>query len=253
MARTVDKGSRNVQLHLWSQMERCCGGYGDSLLDVDGARVCARRRARARRRTVAVALAERDRLRRDLHDGLGPSLTGMSLGLEAVHDLLPPDNPSAEDVVVRLREEMRSTIGELRPILAGLQPGVLEERGLAEALRHRARTAAHAGGLAVAVTMPESLPPLAGELEVAAYRIADEALTNIVRHAQAQHATLTVTIADSVRLEICDDGRGPPSMPTNGVGLSSMGRRTEELGGQFLLEASRTGGTRVVATLPRGT
>jgi signal transduction histidine kinase len=176
----------------------------------------------------------------------------MSLGLEAVQDLLP-DNPSAEDVMIRLREEMRSTIGELRRVLAGLQPGVLEERGLAEALRHRAKTAAHAGGLAVAVTVPESLPPLAGELEVAAYRIADEALTNIVRHAQAQHASITVTIADAVRLEICDDGRGPPSTQTNGVGLSSMRRRTEELGGQFLLEASQTGGTRVVATLPRGT
>jgi signal transduction histidine kinase len=204
----------------------------------------------ARGRAVAVAHAERDRLRRDLHDGLGPSLSGMSLGLEAAQTAFATDPDAAERVVGRLRDEMATAIAEIRRIIAGLRPGILDERGLADALRHRARAAAVAGHLDVAVTVPVEFPPLAAELEVAAYRIADEALTNAVRHAGATRVSVDVAVDTEVRIEVRDDGHGLPATPRDGVGLASMRRRARDLGGHLHIDSSPAG-TRLLATLPK--
>ena len=204
----------------------------------------------ARERTVAVAHAERDRLRRDLHDGLGPSLSGMSLGLEAAQTALATDPAAAERVVGRLRDEMATAIAEIRRIIAGLRPGILDERGLADALRHRAQAAAVAGHLDVAVTVPAEFPRLAAELEVAAYRIADEALTNAVRHAGATRVSVDITVDTDVRIEIRDDGHGLPAAPRDGVGLASMRRRARDLGGHLHIDSSPAG-TRLLATIPK--
>ena len=116
-------------------------------------------------------------------------------------------------------------------------------------------TAAQYGakGLSVSVDAPENLPPLSAAVEVAAYRIAQEALTNVVRHARADNCTVRLSISaseDELELEVVDDGVGLPEDPRAGVGMSSMAERAEELGGRIAVEPVPTGGTRVAARLP---
>jgi signal transduction histidine kinase len=102
------------------------------------------------------------------------------------------------------------------------------------------------------VSVPEPLPPLPAAVEVACYRIAQEALTHVVRHAQAARCALTVTVGEALTLEVADDGRGLAPARRAGVGLASMRERTGELGGACRVEPGAAGGTRVVATLPLG-
>ena len=163
---------------------------------------------------TAVA-AERDRLRRDLHDGLGPSLAGIGLGLQAVQDgRAAGDDVTTEALLTRLLTEVTSSVGEVRRIVDGLRPAVLDSDGLVGALRRHAATmdvrpggGGHAG-LEVRVHA-DRLPALPPEVEVTAYRIVQEGLTNVVRHADARHVDVRL-VADgqTLCLEVADDGRG---------------------------------------------
>jgi signal transduction histidine kinase len=191
---------------------------------------------------------ERARLRRELHDGLGPSLTGVGLGLEA----LASRSPDGDELVARLRVEVASALAETRRIIEDLRPAALEAEDLVGALRRRADGLRDAVGLDVELVVTDGLPVLAPELESAAYRIADEALTNVVRHAEAHHCTVTVAHdAGRLRLSVADDGVGFPGPRNGGVGLGSMRERAERLGGFFEVGRQRVG-TLVVAELPTG-
>lgn len=203
----------------------------------------------ARRHVIDAAQAERDRLRRDLHDGLGPSLSGVALGLESVRSALVHDQDRASQILNRAQAEVRDAVSEIRRILDNLRPATLDTLGLVGALRAHARDGAD--GLAVQVsadTGPFSLDP---EVEAAAYRIALEALTNVHRHAGAENCTVRLS-ADTiqVRLQIRDDGHGMPTVCHDGVGLASMRHRAESLGGRLDV-LSGSGGTTVNARLPR--
>jgi signal transduction histidine kinase len=112
------------------------------------------------------------------------------------------------------------------------------------------RQVGNAPGLCITIDAPERLPALSAAVEVAAYRIVQEALSNVVRHAQAQNCRIHLSVDDALCLEIDDDGVGMPSDRQAGVGLSSMRERAEELGGICLVEALPAGGTRVWARLP---
>jgi signal transduction histidine kinase len=205
----------------------------------------------ARRRAVLTGLAERDRLRRDLHDGLGPSLSGVALGLEASQTALAGgDTATATGLAGRLRTEMATAIEEVRRIIDGLRPPALDQVGLVTALRARAEAInTRAGGrLRVRVEAPDRMPDLPGEVELAAFRIAEEALTNVVRHAGAQECLLRITTEAGLNIEVRDDGRGLPAVPRQGVGLDSMRRRAEALGGSLRLENGD--GTLLAAHLP---
>jgi signal transduction histidine kinase len=195
----------------------------------------------------AAAQDERARIRRDLHDGLGPSLSGVVLGLDAVGATLRTDPDAAESIARRLREEAERSVEEVRRIIDALAPSALDGQGLVPALR--ARAAVVADRVAVDVEAPEPLPPLPPEVEAAAYRIVDEAVNNVVRHAGAMHCLVRVSVDPDLVLEVRDDGCGLPERPRAGVGLASMRQRAEELGGSFAVQSNGHGGA-VVVRLP---
>jgi signal transduction histidine kinase len=207
---------------------------------------------RSRERIVVAREEERRRLRRDLHDGLGPALAGIALQLERVGDLAGGQATPAGHLAETLRQHLRAAIADIRRIVDDLRPAILDDLGLAEALRARANQFSAASGLRVSVDIGQ-VPPLSAAAEIAVLRIAGEALTNVSRHAYARHCQITLgTTGELLELTIGDDGSGPPpaSAPGHGVGLDSMRERATELGGSFTVEARPAGGTMVRALLP---
>jgi signal transduction histidine kinase len=208
---------------------------------------------RSRERIVVAREEERRRLRRDLHDGLGPALAAIALQLEMVGDLAGQETP-AGCLAGTLRDQLRTVIADVRRIVDDLRPAILDDLGLAEALRSRANQFATASGLQVRVDI-EPVPPLSAAAEIAILRIAGEALANVSRHAHAQHCQITLSTAGELaELTIGDDGIGPPPAGASGrgVGLDSMRQRATELGGSFTIETQPAGGTMVRALLPAG-
>ncbi len=204
-----------------------------------------------RDRVLAATTSERDRLRRDLHDGLGPSLSGIGLGLEAVETAVGHgDSGTATDVLSVLRAETRTAVSEVRRILDDLRPSALDGTRLVDALTRYAATVSTR--LPVLVEVHPDLHQIGPDLESAVYRIAQEALTNAVRHASANEVRIGLSLRDGrVLLEVSDDGRGFSVTNGVGVGLQSMRQRAEEAGGKLLV-ASSPAGTTVLADLPFG-
>jgi signal transduction histidine kinase len=211
---------------------------------------------RSRERLVEAREEERRRLRRDLHDGLGPQLSSQALTIDAVRALMKRDPDAAEELLLDLKAQAQDAVSDIRRLVYGLRPPALDDLGLLGAL---CESAAQYGakGLSVSVEALESLPPLSAAVEVAAYRIAQEALTNVARHAEANTCTVSLAIdeASALCLEVRDDGRGIPdpqedSSVRAGVGLMSMRERASELGGSLVVEPLPEGGTRVRARLP---
>jgi signal transduction histidine kinase len=195
---------------------------------------------------------ERRRLRRDLHDGLGPTLAGLTLGLDTARLLCPA--PDLEELLVKLKAETQRAVSDVRRIVYGLRPPALDELGLAGALREEvARLELQAPGLSVSLITPEGrLDGLPAAVEVAGYRIVCEALTNVVRHAQARRCSVRVDLDDSLALQVCDDGVGLPDGWRAGVGVTAMRERVAELAGELIVEAMDPRGTRIAARLPLG-
>ncbi len=210
----------------------------------------------ARERLVTAREEERRRLRRDLHDGLGPTLASLTLKLGAARRLLPRDQAAADALLAELSTDIQATVGEIRRLVYNLRPPTLDELGLVGAIREQAAQymtgngADHADGLTIAIHAPDQLPPLPAAVEVATYRIAQEALTNVARHAQAQNCQVRLSLDDALQLEIADDGIGLPEIRQAGVGLTAMRERAVELGGTCVIERDPKGGTRVLAFLP---
>src|SRR5215212_2292541 len=209
---------------------------------------------RSRERLVTAREEERKRLRRDLHDGVGPQLAALTLKLETARNLLSHD-PKTAALMAELSERARATVSDVRRSVHALRPPALDELGLVPALREGAAQYGQ-NGLRVSVEAPESLPPLPAAVEVAAYRIAQEAMTNVVRHAGASSCSVRIALdeeaeeADVLHLEVEDDGRGVGEEPKAGVGTHSMRERAEELGGRCTIEALSLRGTLVSAQLP---
>jgi signal transduction histidine kinase len=191
---------------------------------------------------------ERRRLRRDLHDGLGPALAGHLLRLDVLAAKLPPGSPAAADADA-LRSDLRATVLEVRRVVEGLRPPALDELGLPTALAHAVTRLTAGSGVAVDLRTG-NLPPLSAAVEVAAYRIVAEAVTNVVRHAGATTCRVTVDVAGAVlRVTVSDDGRGlDDASGGTGNGLLTMRERAAELRGRF--RVSGASGTTVVAELP---
>lgn len=209
---------------------------------------------RSREQLVNAREEERRRLRRDLHDGLGPSLAGITMEIQAARNLLDVDRVAAAEMLSAAEGWAKDAIGEVRRVVYGLRPPVLDQLGLLRALEEHA-TALGAGqasgGLAIAVESRGDTSALPAAAEVAAYLIALEALTNVARHAGAQRCTVRVEVSADLVIEIDDDGRGVDRAATSGVGLTSMRERAEELGGQLLVDVPDAGvGTRVRARIP---
>ena len=212
---------------------------------------------RSRTELVTAREEERRRLRRDLHDGLGSVLASLNWRAGALRALLVRDPVAAEALLVEQQHTMQTAMSDLRRLVYDLRPPALDELGLIGALREQAAKLGagperdRAAGLLVEVCAPEILPMLPAAVEVAAYRIAQEALTNIARHAQAHHGSLRLACtAERLEIDLLDDGVGLPAAHPVGVGLLSMRERAAELGGSCEVQRGAEGGTRVHAVLP---
>jgi len=205
----------------------------------------------SRERLVATREEERRRLRRDLHDSLGAQLAGLNVQAGALRRLIPRDPDAADELVVELRDELRYAISDIRRLAYDLRPPALDDLGLVEALRRLAeRYGSEDEQLSVLVEVPEDLPDLPAAVEVAIYRITQEALTNVARHARARTCVVRLAMDEDVALEIVDDGIGIPAQRSAGVGLSSMHERASELGGSCVVQSVPKGGTQVLVRLP---
>jgi signal transduction histidine kinase len=204
---------------------------------------------RSRERLVTAREEERRRLRRDLHDGLGPQLAAQTLKVGSARSLYPRDPAAADALLSELEGDLEVVLSDIRRLVYNLRPPALDELGLVRAIRESAAQYA-TKGLRISVDAPELPPGLPAAVEVAAYRIVQEALTNVVRHARARTCGVHLLIDDELKLEISDDGIGLPVDRAAGVGLSSMSERAAELGGECSVGVSPTGGTLVLARLP---
>jgi signal transduction histidine kinase len=204
---------------------------------------------RSRERLVTAREEERRRLRRDLHDGLGPQLASQTLTLTAARKLLRADPDAADALLADATAHVQEAITDIRRLVYDLRPPALDDLGLIAALREQIAQY-HASGVSFRLDAPEHLPDLAAAVEVACYRITQEALTNVVRHAQARDCTIRIALDEVLTLEIADDGIGLTPSYRPGVGFSSMRERAEELGGSCIINSRPTGGTRVYAQLP---
>lgn len=212
----------------------------------------AREVQQSRTELVTMREEERRRIRRDLHDGLGPALAGVALGLDAVSRTATTDPEHAAALAHQLKQEVHASLADVRRLVEELRPPALDQLGLVGAVRaHAVRLTERDPGLEVAV-VAQDLPHLSAAVEVAAYRIATEALTNVSRHAAARHCRVGLSLnGDAVLvLEVEDDGLGLPAAPTHGVGLTAMHERAAELGGTCRAGPAAYGGTRVEARLP---
>jgi signal transduction histidine kinase len=205
---------------------------------------------RARERLVLAREEERRRLRRDLHDGIGPALAGLTLKAETARALLPPGSDSASRQLRDLSEEIRRTVVDVRRLVEGLRPPALDELGLADACAQAVDRLTAGSGLAATVHASDDLPALPAAVEVAAYRIVVEAVTNTVRHARARSCRVSIACIPAwLAIEVCDDGTGLAAAGLPGHGLAIMRERAEELGGTVTVRDGSPGVT-VEARLP---
>ena len=202
----------------------------------------------SRERVIDAAEEERTRLRRELHDSLGPLLTGAAFKADGIALAAQKRPERAESLAIELADQLRQSIEAVRRLAYGLRPATLDELGLVGALREESN---RLGQIKVIVEAPASLPTLPSSVEVAAYRIAAEALTNVVRHSDAKLASVHLTTDNgSLKMIISDNGSVNGPWPP-GLGLTSIQLRASEVGG--VCEAGPTAdGGRVVAILPLG-
>jgi signal transduction histidine kinase len=206
---------------------------------------------RARERLVAAREEERRRLRRDLHDGLGSQMVGLSLQLGGVRTLIAREPDAAAAQVGEIQAELRGAVTMVRQLVHDLRPPTLDELGLIAAVRQLADR--HDSGEPPRIVVESSavLPTLPAAVEVALYRITQEALTNTLKHARARNCRVSLQVrGQHIELAIADDGAGMPSVWTPGVGLGSMRERAEELGGEFQIVSTAQDGTRILVQLP---
>ena len=205
---------------------------------------------RSRERLVLTREEERRRIGRDLHDGLGPQLAGLTMTLEAARDLVGADPGRAEKLLAELQGRAELAVEDVRRIAHQLRPPALDALGLVGALRSHA--ASHQR-VQITVDAPQPLPPLPAAVEIAAYRIVLEALHNVISHAEATSCRVMLQAErdpEALRVQVIDDGRGMPTNAPVGVGLQSMRERAAELGGTCVVRSADGGGTMVQAVLP---
>ena len=217
---------------------------------------------RSRQQIVAGREEERRRLRRDLHDGLGPSLASLLLEARVLRRMIRSDPAAAENLASEMQDDIRETIDDVRRLVSELRPPALDDLGLVAALQVMAAKLGRSEDqglphLNVQIDAPPRLPPLSAATEVAAYRIVQEGLTNVLRHARARNAVVCLRVNGELQVEIRDDGLGFPDKnmglqprSEGGLGLSSMHERAAELGGRCNILSVPGQGTIIQVALP---
>lgn len=202
---------------------------------------------RSRERLVTAREEERRRIRRDLHDGLGPALASQTLKIGSARALLNRDPQAADALLQQLETDSKAALKDVRRLVYNLRPPALDEIGLLRAIQQDAPS--HQG-LDITFDLPSQLPELSAAVEVAVYRIVQEALANVVHHAQGSHALVRLDTGAALCLTVEDNGQGLPAGYRSGVGLNSMRERAEELGGTFRINSTPGAGTTVEVRLP---
>ena len=195
---------------------------------------------RSRERLVTAREEERRRLRRDLHDGLGPTLASLTLKLDAARNQLKDHPNETDSLLVELKSQTQSTIEDIRRLVYNLRPPALDELGFFSAIQEYATNHLRAG-LSVRIERNGEFPKLPAAVEVAAYRIVCEALTNISKHSQATECDVRLTFNGALQIDVRDNGIGLPQGTHSGVGMSSMRERAAELGGTFSIHSLASG------------
>lgn len=198
----------------------------------------------SREALVGAVEEERRRLRRELHDELGPRLSGIAFTSDAARNLVRPDPAGAEQMLTVLRAETVTAIDVIRRLVYAMRPPAIDELGLVPALQQHAKSLRNVAGdhVSVGITTPSALPELPAAVEVAVYRIVTEALTNIARHTTSPTATVTLTPDHVELVVVITDAGGPANNWEVGVGLSSMRERAAEVGGTLIARATSAGG-----------
>ncbi|WP_459801669.1 sensor histidine kinase [Herbidospora sp. RD11066] len=246
------RGERIGRLVLPARVTRPTSGDERLLADVIRQAAAAARAVhlaeelqRGRERIVSAVEDERRRLRRELHDGLGPTLAAVAARIDMARITARRSGDDADQILGQARQELTGLLAEVRRLVHGLRPPALDDVGLVGAIRQLGP------GLTMRVEEHGDLTGLPAAVEVAAYRIAAEAITNVRRHAQATTCVVTLTRANGVLdVEITDDGVGLTPGAATGVGLVSMRERAAELGGTCVIAPAEPSGTRVLTRLP---
>lgn len=208
---------------------------------------------RSRQRLVTAKEEERRRLRRDLHDGVGPQVAALGLKLDAARLMVTSRPEAAIAVIAEVKDDIRGTLDDIRRLVYNLRPPALDQLGLIGALRERASeldSSSAGGGVRFSVDAPEVLSAMPAAVEVAAFWIATEAMTNVVRHAGATCCQVSLDIASDLEIVVQDNGSGLRGGWRPGIGTSSMAERAAELGGTCIVRTCAAGGTMVQAKLP---
>ena len=243
-------GLRVGQVHLSAEDQQVLRIVGALLTQSLRSRNLAQQVANSRAAAISAIEDERRRLRRDLHDGLGPTLSGISHTAAAARNLIPTDPAAADELLAQLRVDATGAVGEIRRLVYDMRPPALDELGLVAALEQQFAALRTSTGRPMHVTVQtQELPPLPASIEVAAYRIATEAVTNAARHSDSNQAWLELEQDDGhLVLNVRDRGcHTEPWVP--GVGVSSMRERTSEVGGTIEFTNTPHGST-VTARLP---
>jgi len=207
----------------------------------------------SRERLVTAQEEERRRLRRDLHDGVGPTLASLSQRLDTAAEFVKSNPQKSIQLLHELKSQVKGTVADIRRLVYALRPPVLDEFGLVSALQEHVVPYTGPNGLQVTFDVTRPMPPLPAAVEVAAYRIGLEAFTNVVKHAAASACHIEIKIEHgALLLEVSYNGKGLTSQNRLGVGSTSIRERAAELGGVCIVENVPRGGTRVIARLPVG-
>jgi two-component system, NarL family, sensor histidine kinase UhpB len=212
-------------------------------------RLEAERRA-STRRTVTTLEGERLRISRELHDEIGQRMTGVLLRLGPIHDEAPE---TARLRIAAVQDEVRGVMDEIGALAWRIRPAVLDHLGLLSALTALTDSLGRLGSARIETVLPDRVPPMGAEVELAIYRIAQEALTNAVRHSGATTIVVRMRCNDSeLALEVADDGQALPEAGAEGHGLRGMHERAQLIGGLLDIAANAPHGVRIALTIPTG-
>ncbi len=246
----MEVGLRQGQLRLSAEDHHVLRIVGALLAQTLRSRSLALQVAESRAAAISAIEEERRRLRRDLHDGLGPTLSGIAHTAAAARNSIPTDPATADELLGQLRADAAGAVGEIRRLVYDMRPPALDELGLVAALHQQLATVRTSTGRPMQVTVEaDDLPPLPASVEVAAYRIATEAVTNAARHSGTDQARLELEHDGGHLVVTVRDFGTSPHAWAPGVGVSSMRERSSEVGGTIELTNGQSGST-VRARLP---
>lgn len=205
----------------------------------------------SRQRLITTLDEERKRIRRDLHDELGPTLASIALHADTAKDLVLGDPQEAIGMLQKIIEKTQKSVIEIRQLVYGLRPSILDESGLEGAIRQHI-SSLEPGSVSIKLETIGDLSAVPANVGLVAYRIIQEATTNIVNHARATTCTIRLSLGDDLAIEIEDDGIGLSDQRQNGLGLKSMQDRAAEMKGSFVINSSSLEGTRIISHIPVG-